>query len=294
VTSLEGLRIAVTRPLPLGSEGEPFLTRLEEKGAVALHHPLTKILPPTDPEPLRAAARSILGYDWVILTSSRAVAPLRDALESAGLAPSSLAEGGVRICAVGTRTGAALSEIELPPNALPDSFSAEGIVELFLGGGMNLSGVRVLLPRAEDGRDLIRERLEEEGAVVDVVPAYRNVARSAEADRLARFVSEGAVDVLTFTAGSAARAFANGWRRTCQKPSFGAGRPAPLPEGLGVFVLGPPTAEVAGAEGIPVHGIAEPHTVQGLIGAIERWVEGRMHAGKWERESPSGTDRGAQ
>jgi hypothetical protein len=45
-----------------------------------------------------------------------------------------------------------------------------------------------------------------------------------------------------------------------------------LPQGLGVFVLGPATAKVVEAEGFPVDGVAEPHTFEGLVDALESWA----------------------
>ena len=46
----------------------------------------------------------------------------------------------------------------------------------------NLHGLRILIPRAEIGRELLPEELRRRGAVVDVVTVYRTVKASGLAD----------------------------------------------------------------------------------------------------------------
>lgn len=229
-----------------------------------MHIATTRTAPATDLDPLREAAMHIAEYDWLVVTSARTVPPLMEALTRAGVPAEDVRASGVRICAVGPRTGDALSVAGLSPDILPERFVAEGVVKALLEA-TDLEGARILLPRAEEGREVIPAELEAAGASVDVVPAYRTDGDPEESGRLAELVSGGGVDVLTFTAGSAVRSFAMAWGR----------RGRPLPDGVGVVALGPATADALEEEGLPVHGVADPHTLEGLVYALENWAETR-------------------
>jgi uroporphyrinogen-III synthase len=268
--ALSGYRIAVTRARS-ESATDPLVILLRERGALPLHRPLTEILPPQDPEPLQRAGRNLLDYDWVIVTSARGVAPLVGCIQAAGHSLSEVRARGPRFCAVGPATANALHEAGLRVDLIPDRFLAEGVLDA-LRTLPSVHGSRFLLPRAEAGRDVIPDGLGALGARVDVVPAYRSVARPDEARLLAREVWEGRVDALTFTAGSAARSFLTGWREYCSVKRRSTSVTGVLPQGLGVFALGPATAKVVEAEGFPVDGVAEPHTFEGLVDALESWA----------------------
>lgn len=262
---LSGLRIAVTRPRS-GPGEDRLAALLSERGATAIHLATTRAAPASDSDPLAEAARRIGDYDWLIVTSGRAVPPLMEALSRAGVAPEDVRSGGVCLCAVGPRTGEALSVAGLSPDLVPDRFDSEGVIRALLEGAA-VEGRRVLFPRVEEGRDVIPTELAAAGATVDVVPAYRIVGDPEESARLAELVGAGGVDALTFTAGSAARSFAEAWE----------GR-GPLPEGLGVVALGPATAEALREVGLPAHRIADLYTLAGLVEALEQWARGRGEA----------------
>jgi uroporphyrinogen III methyltransferase/synthase len=66
----------------------------------------------------------------------------------------------------------------------------------------------------------------------------------------------GEVDAITFTSASTVRGFvAAGGTRI---------------RGVKVVCIGPITAREARAQGFHVHAIAEPHTTDGLVAALER------------------------
>lgn len=251
--------MAVTRP----HDPEDRLRRLlEERGARPLVHPTTALDPPRDPGPLRYAAGRIASYDWIVVTSRNAVEPLRQALEAAGTARSM--QG--RVCAVGPGTARALEEAGLRADAVAARHVAEGVVELLRG---RVRGLRVLYPRSEGARDVIPRGLEAAGARVDVVDAYRTVPDPRGAEALAAGVDRGEVDVITFAAGSAARSFAQAWRASGVGPK---GPARAWPAGVGVVAIGPVTAAALEEEGLPVHATGEPHTLEGLVDAVEAWA----------------------
>ncbi|MEX0856287.1 MAG: uroporphyrinogen-III synthase [Gemmatimonadota bacterium] len=257
---LTGLRVAVTRPWPETSE-DRLSNLLRLRGARPLVHPLTRTLPPLNAEPLRwAVARILEDYDWIVVTSARSVAPLLDALRAAEISVERLASSSVRICAVGPATGAALSDAGLAPDLLPMRFESRGVVSA-LRSATELQGTRVLMPRAADGQELIPRRLRDLGARVTLVSAYRTMPDREEAARLTELVSGDQVDALAFTSGSAVRSFAAGW-----------GERGPLPMHLGIIAIGPTTAAEAADLGIRIDRVAVPHTLEGLIEALEAWA----------------------
>ncbi len=74
----------------------------------------------------------------------------------------------------------------------------------------DVRGLKILLPHADIGRELIADELRKQGADVTEVVAYRTVA--VEADRegepdIYRMLLERSIDVVTFTSASAVRNF---------------------------------------------------------------------------------------
>ena len=245
------------------SERDPqedrLVALLRARGHRPRHLPTTRIAPPDDPGPLREALRGIADYDWLVVTSARAVPPLLETLrpgEAATQAPA-------RVCAVGPRTASALRRAGFEVDLIPERFIAEGVVDALLEERSDLAGVRVLLPRAEEGRDIIPGRLRDAGATVDVVTAYRTVPDPEGAGELGRIVQAGEIDVLTFAAGSAVRAFAAAWGTDGAREATG----------VRIAVIGPATGAVVETEGWRVDRVADPHTLEGLADAVASLAE---------------------
>jgi uroporphyrinogen-III synthase len=72
------------------------------------------------------------------------------------------------------------------------------------------------------------------------------------------------VDAVTFTSASTVRGFVR---------ALGAVKGAPK-----VVCIGPVTAREARAHGLTVHAVATPHTVEGLVEAVERALAPRRRA----------------
>ena len=273
--SLAGVRVAVTRS-DASVLDEPLTRLLLDRGANPIAVPLTESLPPSDPGSLPKALRDLRLYDWLVVTSARTAASIREACRNEHITANQLRGSGIGICAVGPHTAEALARIGLPPDIVPDRFNAEGVVALLLGSP-NPKRLRVLFPRAEQGRDLIPSRLAEAGVHVDVIAAYRTGQIPAAGDRLCDLVSDARVNALTFTAGSAVRVFADAWSRrdgSCVDTRDRVVRA--LPADVGVVALGPATASVLDRRGINVHAVAQPHTLRGLVAALESWSATRQ------------------
>lgn len=257
---LRGLRVVVTRS---AAQAAGVRRALESAGAEVLIRPLIRIAGPVRPGRLDAAVRSIGDYDWVVFTSANAADRFIEALVAAGGDAADLA--AVRIAAVGPATATTLEAGGIRVDILPGEYLSGGLADA-LSAGADLDGARVLWPRARGAGPELARALEQRGATVDGVEAYRTVTDAAAGAALREEVASGAVDVLTFASPSAVRAFAP--RRTT---------------GIGdvcVAVIGPVTAAEAERRGLPVHVQAAEHTGRGLVAALAEHFTGAAGAGR--------------
>src|SRR5262249_37293948 len=117
-------------------------------------------------------------YDWLIVTSANGV---RFFLERLDRSRRDIRALRGRIAAIGPATRAALEQLHFKVDRMGGEFVAEGLLSAFKGE--DLSGKRVLLPRAAVARDTLPEGLRALGAQVEVAPAYRTTAPERLAER---------------------------------------------------------------------------------------------------------------
>jgi uroporphyrinogen III methyltransferase/synthase len=239
---LFGRSVVVTRARGQASE---LRWRLEELGAEVIELPSIAL------EPVAFSLPDLDAYKWLVFTSANGVdAFFRDGLWSAGLDARALAD--VRVAAIGPRTADVLLAYGIRVDVLPDRFVAESLLDSL--PAPDAPGERVLLARAEQGRDVLPDGLGERGYAVDVLSVYRTVQAEPDADALAR-VREGGVDAITFTSSSTVT-------NLCDLLGT---VPDPQPT---VVSIGPVTSETARARGLRVDGEADPHTIDGLVDAL--------------------------
>lgn len=253
MTPLAGKTVLVTRAP--GQAGE-FSKLLRERGASVVEVPTIEIIPPESWEPVDRAIDRLPTYDWLILTSTNAVAWFfRRVLERDGDL-SRLA--GVQICAVGPKTRAAIEQAGLSVAFQPSVFRAEGLIAE--AGRDAWRGSRVLFPRAAAGRELIPDEMRRVGASLDLVTVYRTVPSPAGRERLRELLAAGAVDAVTFTSGSTVDSFVS---------LLEPGQLAAIGGRIAVACIGPVTAEAARAAGLPVDALAKEATMASLADALE-------------------------
>jgi uroporphyrinogen III methyltransferase/synthase len=232
----------VTRAREQASE---LRARLEALGAEVVELPTIEI------EPLAFALPSLERYEWVLLTSVNAVDAFFDrGLAAAGLDTRTLA--AVRVAAIGPATEAALLARGVRADLVPERAVAESLLDAFPGPGDR--GGRVLLPRAEQGRDVLPDGLRARGFEVDVLAVYRTVRAEPDPAAVAR-VAAGEVDAITFTSSSTVE-------NLCDV--LGA-LPDPQPV---VVSIGPATSATATARGLRVDVEAADHTIDGVVAAL--------------------------
>ena len=138
-----------------------------------------------------------------------------------------------------------------------DSVSDAGTAALLEALG-DVAGRRVLVATAQGARDVLPDGLREGGAEVDVVHLYRTVPEPVDAEAVR------SADLITFTSSSTVASLA---------AVLGDG----ALNGLRAASIGPVTSAALREHGIEPAVEADPHTVDGLVAAVERLL-GRVGA----------------
>ena len=258
---LFGKRILVTRPRDQSAE---FVALLEALGAQPIEAPMISIAPPADWGPLDEAVRHAGQFDWIVFSSGHAVDAFIGRLLVSPYDLRSLK--GARLCAVGPATAERLARYGLKVDLVPDEPRAEGVVKAMIETGA-VNGSRVLLPRADIGREVIGDELRKRGADVTEVVAYRTVAldleRSGGPD-IYRMLLDRAIDVVTFTSPSAVRNFVE---------LLGEEPAADLLRTTVVASIGPVTAQAAIELNIHSTIVPAHYTIPALVDAIRSHFE---------------------
>lgn len=243
-------RILVTRSRHQAGKLSEGLRAL---GAEPVEVPVLEIQPPVSYDPLDSALRNLAGYDWLVLTSANAVRVLAERASQLSIDLNTGAPPQVAV--VGAATAAEARKIGLSVDLTPKEYVAERLLEAL---GDKLGGKRVLLARAAVARDIIPDTLRQQGAIVEVVDAYRN-GIPAEAPQLLRNALAQPLDAATFTSSSTVTHLAE----TATK----AGIAFPL-AGVPSVSIGPVTSATLCELNWPPAAEAHPHDIPGLIKAV--------------------------
>ena len=135
-------------------------------------------------------------YDWLLFTSANAVAVFAERLEDEAVPLS------CGIASIGAATSKALRGAGFPVRLQAPTAVAESLARALLP---HAKGRRMLLVRAETGRDLLIEQLTAAGAEMTLAPAYQTVIPPESVERLKREMPT--VDAVTFTSSSSVSNF---------------------------------------------------------------------------------------
>ena len=258
---LFGKRVLVTRPRGQATE---FVDQLEAMGAEVIEAAMLRIEPPEDYGPLDEACANAGAFNWIIFSSTNAVDAFMGRLLRGGIDARAL--GGVKLCCVGPATSERLAHYRLKANVVPGEYRAEAVVHALSAAG-HVTGMRILLPHADIGREVIADELRKQGAHVTEVVAYRSIPTETEREGdpdIYRLLLERNLDVVTFTSPSAVRNLVR---------VLGAEPAADLLRTTVVASIGPVTAEAALQSGIQTHVMPEKYTVPALVAAIVKYFE---------------------
>ncbi|MDQ5845437.1 MAG: uroporphyrinogen-III synthase, partial [Acidobacteriota bacterium] len=168
----------------------------------------------------------------------------------------------LKVCAIGEATAERLRALRVHVDVVPQDFKAEGVftaLERFVGGPQALHGLNILLPRASVARDYLPKALEQAGARVDVVPAYRtSLPANLDRGRMTAMLSGGA-DCIAFTSSSTVRNLAQ---------LFDTQDLSQVLNGVVIACIGDITAQTAAEYGLQVTVQPAQFTIPSLASAI--------------------------
>jgi uroporphyrinogen-III synthase len=240
---LAGRTVLVTRP---ADQSLDLVRRLRRLGAEVIVAPVIEISPVRSAALTRALHDLSHGrFEWIVLTSRATVEMLASRLAL----PS---EVRAKVAAIGDGTGKAFRAwTRRTPDLMPETFTTSGLARAFPRG----QG-RVLCARADIAPAGLEDALAAKGWAPVRVDAYRTrLARSLPTEARAA-LRDGRVDAITFTSASTVRGFVG---------AMGVVRGDPK-----VVSIGPVTAKEAREHGLRVSAVARPHTIEGLVAALER------------------------
>jgi len=154
--TLAGCRVLVTRAAHQAGKLSEGLRAL---GAVPVEVPVLEIRPPESLAALDGALQRLDSYGWLILTSANTVRALAE--RAVALDVSLGGFTSLKVAAVGASTAAAAEKAGLAVALIPESYVAEGLVEIL---ATQASGHKILLARAAVSRDVIPDALRAAGA----------------------------------------------------------------------------------------------------------------------------------
>ena len=251
---LFGRRIIVTRARAQASD---FAECLQSYGAEVIQFPTIETQPIPDNAALDQAIGQLGTYNWIIFTSVNAVEYFYRHLRENSKDARSL--GNACICAVGSKTVAALDQIGIRTDYVP-SQARGAIVAAELEG---VRGQKILLPRASIAADDLPNGLHDRGAIVDTIPIYETVKAGAEGHAtIEGNLHNGRIDMVTFTSSSTITNFLE---------MFDSHPPAVLLNQAHIAVIGPSTAATAKAHGLTVDIVAKKASVESLAEEIVKF-----------------------
>ncbi len=241
---LRGTGVAVTRA---ACEAGDLARKLQARGAHVALWPCIGFADAEDIGAVREAVRAFDSFDWIAVTSPRAVSRLAAEVDGVPC--------GSRLAAAGPVTAAALADAGWPVHRVAAHPGARGLADEFARAG-DAEGSRVLFACGDRALEALPTGLEALGATVTRVVVYRTLELKPEPGIVRQAAESGMVRVITFASPSAVSGFLNGAEADGVDPtgSFAAA------------AIGPTTAEaLRSAAWEPV--TADEATMDGLVEA---------------------------
>jgi uroporphyrinogen III methyltransferase/synthase len=252
---LFGRRIIVTRPR---KQAEPMMRMLEQLGAVGFSLPTVAIREPADWSPTDRAVAGLERFDWLVFTSVNGVHAFIRRLRHLGRDLRYL--GRVKIAAIGPGTAEGLREYHLDADLVPARFDSESLAASLRE---RAKGARILLARADRGRELLREELLG-AATVEQITVYSQVDTLDPLSSALQQLRDGSMDAVTLTSSNIARALYAGLDAQTRE-IIGSGTVA-------LVSISPITSAAIRELGWPVAEEAKEATTQGVIDALVRHI----------------------
>lgn len=263
--SLANLRIAITRA---DKQSVSFAEGLKALGAEPVIYSAIDINPVEKSKEMDEVLEKIRDYDWILFTSVNAVKCFLSRFDSLKVLE------GTRIGAIGPGTSAALQAYGLEVDFVPPKYVSNVFVETFFEvAGPDISGKRVLLPRADIAKNDLPDALRSRGVLVDELTVYHTVPGQGLAN-LVHELENNSLDAITFASSSAVRYFVQSLIGTSNDTEIDLSAMYPSffgPEKVAIFCIGPVTADTARSYNLQVDAVATDYDVDGMIATIKDW-----------------------
>lgn len=253
---LFGRRVLVTRPRPQASD---LARRLEELGATVHVLPAVEVRELDDWSAVDDVLARLATFQWLVFTSGNGVHALIRRLRQTGRDLRAL--GPLRLAVIGPGTAEVLRAYHLEPDLMPALFRSEALAESLR---TQAAGQRVLLARADRGREVLRQELAGV-AEVEQVAVYAQVDAVEAGSGFLPLLRRGGLDFVTLTSSNIARALLRGLDAEGRRP---------IETGMVQLVTISPVTSAAVRElGLPVAAEATEYTTAGVIEALTALVQ---------------------
>jgi uroporphyrinogen III methyltransferase/synthase len=213
-----------------------------------------EILPPADWAEVDDRINRLAEYDWLVFTSANGVQSFLGRLRETGRDMRALAN--VKLAAIGPGTAEALREFQLNADLVPSEYRSESLAAAL---AQLAAGQRILLARADRGRDVLRVELAKV-AHVDQVTVYRQTDAVPPDGVVHDALRRGEIDFVTLTSANVARSVLG----TLDE----VGRARAHAGELRLVTISPVTTAAVSELGYPVAAEARDYTTDGLLDAL--------------------------
>ncbi|HTZ19662.1 MAG TPA: uroporphyrinogen-III synthase [Opitutaceae bacterium] len=257
---LSGRRIAVTRAREQASE---LAGKLAALGAEVIELPLIQVTKEISKQDLADVLLELGSYDWIVFTSTNGVRyffeeffRLFDDIRSLGL---------LRLACVGEGTVKAVEALHLKVECQPKTATAEALADALITTS-SLDNAKVVVITGNLNRDMLVQKLEGAGAIVDRLQVYKTEPTNLTTDPAAAdFRAKGAAAIL-FASSSAVESFV---------AQAAALKLAPQAQHPLAGSIGPQTSETMKQSGLPVDFTAKTPGLDELIAATVKKLGSR-------------------
>ncbi|MDP2960494.1 MAG: uroporphyrinogen-III C-methyltransferase [candidate division Zixibacteria bacterium] len=257
---LFGKKIVVTRSRKQASD---LAFTLSEKGTEVIELPTIKIVPPKSYRELDEVLEKLQDFDWTIFTSVNGVEKFFERLFLKGKDVRELK--GVKLCAIGPATQESLENLGLKVDFKPKEYVAESIVQGFKRMG-DLKGLKILLPRVKEAREILPEKLKEMGAFVKEIAVYQTEMEKLQDKDISTELEKGKIDLITFTSSSTVTNFSK---------IIGEKKFKRIKRFIKAASIGPVTSRTLRELGINPVIQAKEYTIPGLVKSIEDYFKNK-------------------
>jgi uroporphyrinogen III methyltransferase/synthase len=216
--------------------------------------PAVDIRPPDDWSAVDRVLEELTSFQWLVFTSVNGVHALIGRLRERGRDLRAL--GGLQLAVIGPSTADALRSYYLEPDLMPPEYCSESLAAVLKP---RVAGQRVLLARADRGRDVLRQELAQV-ATVEQVAVYCQVDAVVADASVLDCLRRGEIDYITLTSSNIARALVRALDAPC-RARIASGE-------VQLVSISPVTSAEIRQLGLPVAAEAKEATMTGIVEAL--------------------------